>query len=179
MIIDVLKQKFPQVEGLRVRDIVVDKADKRISCVVTTPVFEYHVTLAFVGRPYFPRSGTHDDFTLTVLLTHEDIFNRRAVRTDLLDEEDATPAHCLNKASGGNTVDIVALLELLSRALNLIFCPRRHCNRNHAHQDDHRHGKSQNRNDPTQQTQSAGTEPNGDFAILPTAHHDHQDGNED
>ena len=80
---------------------------------------------------------------------------------------------------GGNTVDIVALLELLSRALNLIFCPRRHCNRNHAHQDDHRHGKSQNRNDPTQQTQSAGTEPNGDFAILPTAHHDHQDGNED
>lgn len=31
MIIDVLKQKFPQVEGLRVRDIVVDKADKRIS----------------------------------------------------------------------------------------------------------------------------------------------------
>ena len=38
MIIDVLKQKFPQVEGLRVRDIVVDKADKRISCVVTTPV---------------------------------------------------------------------------------------------------------------------------------------------
>ena len=38
MIVDVLKQKFPDIEGLRVRDIVVDKTSKRITCVVTTPV---------------------------------------------------------------------------------------------------------------------------------------------